>query len=175
MKLGSGGPVPYRIYVDSGVVMLCVFSLAPAAPMIAIAAFFYFVCSTPMLRWTMIFLYKPKFDIGGGRFPFIFDMCISGIIVGQTLLIAMMTQKRALGPAFGAFMPMFPTIAYRYILRRRYLRAFSDAALLQTSLLVSDTKQGFTKKIICFIFSNRHFVRGSFLSNLVYSTLFYPL
>lgn len=115
--------------------MLCLFALAPASPLIAPAAYTYFLFCTPMLRWTMIFLYRPKFDIGGGRFPFIFDICISGMIAGQVFMIAMMTLKRAVGPAVAAFCPMIPTIWFRYFVRRRYLRAFNDAALLQTSLL----------------------------------------
>lgn len=57
---GSEGPIPYRIYVDSGVVMLCLFALAPASPLIAIAAFFYFVFCIPILRWVIIFLHNPK-------------------------------------------------------------------------------------------------------------------
>jgi hypothetical protein len=75
--------------------------------------------------------------MGGSRFPFIFDMCVSGMIVGQILLVAMMLLKQAAGPAFASFVPLIPTLVYRYIVRRRYLRAFTDAALLQTSLLVS--------------------------------------
>jgi hypothetical protein len=122
--------------VDSGVVMLCLFALAPASPLIAPAAFVYFLLCTPLLRWTMIFLYRPKFDIGGGRFPFIFDVCVSGMVVGQILLTTMLGLKRATGPAVGAVLPLLPTIFYRYKLRRMYLRAFEDAALLQTSLLV---------------------------------------
>jgi len=132
---GAGGPVPYRIYVDSGVVMLCVFALAPASPLIAASALAYFVVFTPMLRWTLIFLYRPKYDLGGGRFPFIFDVCISGVIAGQTFLFAMMILKRATGPAIAAVCPMIPTLWFRYFVRKRYLRAFLDAALLQTSLL----------------------------------------
>ena len=126
---------------DSGVVMLCVFALAPASPLIAPTAFCYYLFCAPMLRWTMIFLYRPKFDIGGGRFPFIFDMCVSGMIVGQILLVAMLSLLRAAGPALFAGIPIIPTIAYRYILRRRFLPAFSDVALLQSSLLVSTTPQ----------------------------------
>ncbi|KAG7368157.1 protein of unknown function DUF221-domain containing protein [Nitzschia inconspicua] len=132
---GSGGPVPYRIYVDSGVVMLCLFALAPASPLISFAAFFYFLVCVPILRWTAIFLYKPKFDIGGKRFPLCFDILVSGMLVGNILLVAMMVLRRAFGPAFAAFLPIIPTIAYRLILRRRYLKAFDDVALLQTSLL----------------------------------------
>mmetsp|Transcript_10248 Transcript_10248/g.24562 ORF Transcript_10248/g.24562 Transcript_10248/m.24562 type:complete len:475 (+) Transcript_10248:98-1522(+) len=132
---GAGPPIPYRIYVDSGVVLLCLFALAPASPLIAPAACLYFLLCLPLLRWTMIFLYKPKFDVGGGRFPFIFDVCVSGMLVGQILLTTMMLLKQATGPALTAIMPFLPTIFYRYTLRRKYLRAFKDAALLQTSLL----------------------------------------
>jgi len=132
---GSGGPIPFRIYVDAGVVMLCLLALAPASPLIAIAAFVYFLFCVPMLRWVLIFLYKPKFDIGGARFPFIFDMCVSGMIAGQILLVAMLKNKNAPGPAIVAFFPLIPIIYYRWILLKRYLKAFTDVALLQTSLL----------------------------------------
>ena len=132
---GSGGPIPYRLYVDSGVVMLCLLALAPASPLIAIAAFVYFLFCVPMLRWVLVFLYKPKFDIGGARFPFIFDMCVSGMIAGQILLGAMLFIRRAFGPAFMALFPLLPTIFYRWVLLKRYLKAFTDVALLQTSLL----------------------------------------
>ena len=133
---GAGPPIPYRIYVDSGVVLLCLFALAPASPLIAPAACMYFLISLPLLRWTMIFLYKPKFDVGGGRFPFIFDVCVSAMLVGQILLMTMMLLKGATGPAIAAIIPFLPTIFYRFRLRTKYLKAFSDAALLQTSLLV---------------------------------------
>lgn len=132
---GSGGPIPYRLTVDSGVVMLCLLALAPASPLIAIAAFVYFLFSVPMLRWVLIFLYKPKFDIGGARFPFMFDMLVSGMIAGQILLGAMLFIRRAFGPAIMAFFPLLPTIFYRWVLLKRYLKAFTDVALLQTSLL----------------------------------------
>jgi len=132
---GSGGPIPYRIYVDSGVVMLCLLALAPASPLIAIAAFVYFLFCVPMLRWTLVFLYKPKFDIGGARFPFIFDMCVSGMVMGHILLGTMLFIREAYGPAFVAFVPLLPTIFYRWVLLKRYLKAFTDVALLQTSLL----------------------------------------
>lgn len=103
--------------------------------MVAIAAFFYFVFCIPILRWVLIFLHKPKFDIGGARFPFIFDMCVSGMCVGQFLLGTMLLIRKAYGPAFAAYLSLAPTIAYRWILLRRYLKAFTDVALLQTSLL----------------------------------------
>jgi hypothetical protein len=66
---GPGGPVPYRIYVDSGVVFLCIVALAPACPLIAPAGLVYFLVISPMLRWLLVFVYRPDFDGGGGRWP----------------------------------------------------------------------------------------------------------
>lgn len=132
---GPGGPLPYRIYVDSGYVLLCVFALAPAAPLVAPFAFLYFLFSTPMLRRGVIFMYRPKFDAGGVRFPFLFEMCISGMFVGQLLLAIMMGLKKSLGPSVLAASTFVPTLFFRDAMRARYLRAFNDVGLLQTSLL----------------------------------------
>jgi hypothetical protein len=121
----------YRIYVNSGVVvMLCLFALAPANLLIAAAAFMYFLFCVPMLQWTMTFLYKPRFDLGRKRFSFCFNMIISGMLVGNILLIAMMVLRRAYRPAFATFLPTMLTIAYQWILQRRYMKAFDDIALL---------------------------------------------
>ena len=35
LRRGPGGPLPFRIYVDSGAVFLCVVALAPACPLVA--------------------------------------------------------------------------------------------------------------------------------------------
>ena len=132
---GPGGPVPFRIYVDSGMVLLCLFALAPASPLVAPFAFMYFLISTPMLRRNVIYIYRPKFDGGGIRWPFIFDMIISALFVSQILLSTMMALKKSFGPAVLAAMPFVPTLLFRDSMRARFLRPFSDVALLQTSLL----------------------------------------
>lgn len=31
---GPGGPIPYRIYIDGGVVFVCVIALAPQSPLV---------------------------------------------------------------------------------------------------------------------------------------------
>jgi Calcium-dependent channel, 7TM region, putative phosphate len=80
---GPGGPIPFRIYVDSGVVFLCVVALAPASPLVAPAAFFYFLLFAPMIRWLVIFVYRPDHDAGGRRWPFVFGIFISSMISGQ--------------------------------------------------------------------------------------------
>jgi hypothetical protein len=78
---------------------------------------------------------RPKFDGGGFRWPFVFDMCISCIFAGQILLITQMILKQAAGPALAAALPMLPTFLFHRAMKKRYLRAFQDASLLQTSLL----------------------------------------
>jgi hypothetical protein len=80
---GPGGPVPYRIYVDSGVVFLCVVALAPVSPLIAPAALLYFLVFSPMLRWLLIFVYRPDHDGGGQRWPLIFEIFMSAMILAQ--------------------------------------------------------------------------------------------
>ena len=132
---GAGAPLPFRVYVDSGVVLLCLHALAPASPLVALFVFFYFLFSTPMLRRNVIFMYRPKFDAGGIRWPFLFDMSISSMFVGQILLGTMMVLKGSLGPALLGAAPFIPTYLFRDSMRRKYLRAFSDVGLLQTSLL----------------------------------------
>lgn len=132
---GPGGPFPYRIYVDSGVVFLCVVALAPASPLVAVASFFYFLFSVPLLRRNVLFMHRPAFDGGGLRWPFIFDICISALLVGELLLSIQMALKTALGPAIAAGITVIPTILFYRNCKSRYLRPFKDAGLLQTSLL----------------------------------------
>lgn len=132
---GPGGPLPYRVYIDSGTVFLCLVALAPASPLVAPCALFYFLYCAPLWRRNCIFMYRPKFDTGGIRWPLLFDICISSMLVGQILLTTMMALKEAVGPAFLAACPIVPTILFRKMKRTRYLRAYLDAGLLQTSLL----------------------------------------
>lgn len=135
ISAGPGPPTPYRIYVDSGTVLLCLMALAPASPIIAPACFAYFLIFQPILRRNLIFMYRPKFDGGGFRWPFIFDMCISCIVAGQILLTMQMILKQAGGPSLAASLPIIPTLLFHRSMKRQYLRPFQDAALLQTSLL----------------------------------------
>jgi hypothetical protein len=53
----------------------------------------------------------------------------------QILLATMMVLKEAIGPCLLAALPIIPTLLYRTRMRKRFLRAYEDAGLLQTSLL----------------------------------------
>lgn len=132
---GAGGRIPYRILVDSGVVLLSTLALAPAAPITALFAALFFIVVNPLLRWLVIFVYRPQFDGGGVRWPTLFEMCISCLLAGQILLATMMLLKVAIGPAICAGLQIIPTLIFRKTAINRFLRAYNDAALLQTSLL----------------------------------------
>lgn len=132
---GVGAKVPYRIYVESGMVLMFVLALAPAAPILSPFAVLYFLICNPILRHALIFTYKPQFDAGGARFPFLFDMVISSMLVSQVLMSMMLVLKNAMGPAVIVLLLAIPTLIFRRTCRRRFLGAYLDAALLQTSLL----------------------------------------
>lgn len=132
---GPGGPIPYRIYVDGGVVFLCVVALAPQSPLVAPIGLLYYLICVPLWRRNCIFLYRPKFDSGGERWPFLSDMLITSLFMGQFLLTLQMVLNNAYGPALFAAFPALPTYLYRTSLVNCFRKAYDDAGLLQTSLL----------------------------------------
>lgn len=46
----------------------------------------YFLLFSPMIRWLLIFVYRPEYDGGGLRWPLLHDMCISAMIMAQVCL-----------------------------------------------------------------------------------------
>ena len=132
---GPGGPVPYRIYVDSGVVFMCTAALGPASPIVALAALAYFFVSEPLLRRNVIFIYRPRYDDGGLRWMFVFDMIISALIVGHFLLALQMGLKNAFGPCLLSASAIPVTIWFQWYCKRRFRPAFENTSLLRTNLL----------------------------------------
>lgn len=80
-------------------------------------------------------MYRPRFDSGGSRWPFISDMLIASLFMGQILLTLQMVLRDAYGPALISAFPAIPTYLYRNYMIKRFKPAFEDAGLLQTSLL----------------------------------------
>ena len=60
---------------------------------------------------------------------------MSCLIFGHVLMITMLSLKKAVGPAIVAFIPFFPTLLFKYEIRKLYLRPYLDAGLVQTSML----------------------------------------
>jgi hypothetical protein len=101
----------------------------------------------------------PRFHATGARWPFIFDMVISVMMVGgmgseglvdcywndathinlilraAILLTTQMALKQAVGPAVLSALPILPIYLFQQSMKAKFLKAFNDAALLQTSLL----------------------------------------
>jgi len=132
---GPGGPLPFRVYVDSGLVFLCIVALSPVCPLIAPFGFIYFLLFTPILRWLLIFVYRPDYDGGGLRWPLIHEMLISVLIVAQVLLFVQINLKGAYGPAFLALLSVVPTLIFNSAAKKRFSKSYEDAGLLQTSHL----------------------------------------
>ena len=62
-------------------------------------------------------------------------MAISSLLVGHILLTLQMVLKQATGPAVLASVPTLVTLLSYRSMKKQFLGAFTDAALLQTSLL----------------------------------------
>eukprot|EP00533_Pseudo-nitzschia_delicatissima_P009379 CAMPEP_0116084330 /NCGR_PEP_ID=MMETSP0327-20121206/3747_1 /TAXON_ID=44447 /ORGANISM="Pseudo-nitzschia delicatissima, Strain B596" /LENGTH=1201 /DNA_ID=CAMNT_0003575273 /DNA_START=88 /DNA_END=3693 /DNA_ORIENTATION=+ len=132
---GPGGPPPYRIYVDSGVVFMCVTSMAPIVPIIAPAACLYYLMFIPILRWLHIFVYRPFYDGGGNRLPIIHEMIISSLILGQTLLGTILLLKQSFLFGLITLFMTIPTYFFSIWTKEKFMRSYEDAALWQTSNL----------------------------------------
>lgn len=114
---------------------LCVVALAPQSPLVAPVALLYYLVCVPLWRRNCIFMYRPKFDSGGEHWPFLSDMLITSLFMGQFLLTLQMILRDAYGPALMAAFPSVPTYLFRNYLVKRFRGAYEDAGLLQTSLL----------------------------------------
>ena len=88
---GHGGPLPYRDYVDSSVVLLCSLTFCVISPLVTVAAALYFLVSIPLFRRQALFANRPRFIDGASRFTFLSN-CVIGssyvavIFAGITLL-----------------------------------------------------------------------------------------
>ena len=84
---GPGGIVPYRIYTDSGYIFSCLVAMAPLCPLLGIFGLLYFIISSSITRWLLVFTYRPQFDSGGAKWPVLHHIIITSLIVGQVSAI----------------------------------------------------------------------------------------
>ena len=130
-----GGPPPYRIYIDSGVVFMCLTSLAPACPIIAPCCLLYYTVFIPILRWLHVFVYRPFYDGGGNRLPVIHEILISSMILSQLLLGTVLLLKQAFVFGIITVLMPFPTFVFSQWTKEKFQRSYNDAGLWQTSKL----------------------------------------
>ena len=132
---GPGGPPPYRIYVDGGTALMCLAAMAPVCPLIAPLAMIYLAIMLLMLRWLLVFVYRPWYDAGGNKWPALHEIILSATIFGQVLLTTILFMRYAIIPGFMVGLAIFPTYSFGQNCKAKFLRAYNDASLLQTSRL----------------------------------------
>lgn len=132
---GPGGVVPYRIYVNLGIIFLCVVSLAPLNPIIAPFSMLCLMFMVPMLKWSLIFVYRPIFDAGGMRWPELSDMMMTAVFGSQILLSISFILKQGFVVGFFSLLSMIPTSTFKSTVKETFGESYSDAGLLQTSEL----------------------------------------
>eukprot|EP00591_Stephanopyxis_turris_P006493 CAMPEP_0195507710 /NCGR_PEP_ID=MMETSP0794_2-20130614/1106_1 /TAXON_ID=515487 /ORGANISM="Stephanopyxis turris, Strain CCMP 815" /LENGTH=168 /DNA_ID=CAMNT_0040634485 /DNA_START=158 /DNA_END=664 /DNA_ORIENTATION=- len=109
-------------------------ALGFSSPLVTVFALLYYIVSLPLMRRNAIYMYRPQYDGGGFRWPFLFDIFVSSMVLGQGLLFLQFLLKQALGPAIAAILPLAPTLVFRHRCRMRFLKGFEDGGLLQMSL-----------------------------------------
>mmetsp|Transcript_6267 Transcript_6267/g.15804 ORF Transcript_6267/g.15804 Transcript_6267/m.15804 type:complete len:1341 (-) Transcript_6267:79-4101(-) len=132
---GPGGPPPIRIPIDSCVVFMCMTSLAPVAPLIAPFATLQYLVFIPILRWLNVFVYRPKYDGGGNKWPVYHQFVISALIWGQLLTGTQLFLKQAIIPGALVVALTLPTFFFSQWTQEIFLVSYRDAGLLQTSQL----------------------------------------
>ena len=132
---GPGAETPYRIYVDSGYIFACLTALAPVCPLVGTLGLCYFIAISPMIRWLLVFAYRPKFDGGGNKWPRLHHMIISSMLLGQLITSVTLLLKHNLYEGFFIGFMIIPTLLYNSIILDKFQRPYQDAALLQMGRL----------------------------------------
>jgi len=132
---GPGTQVPYRIYVNLGYVFACLVALAPVCPLIGIYGMFYFIMFSPMLRWLLVFVYRPRWDGGGDKFPTLHHIIISSLLLGQLIIAFTLILKENIIEGLIMLFCIIPTLLFNNIILEKFLRPYEDAALLQAGRL----------------------------------------
>jgi hypothetical protein len=104
-------------------------------PIVAPIALIYFIVVQPMLRWLLIFVYRPRYDTGGEKWPLCHQIVISSLIMAQVLTSVTLALKGSLAGAVFIGFCTFPTFMFSFMTEDRFLRPYKDTALLQTSRL----------------------------------------
>jgi TM2 domain-containing membrane protein YozV len=104
---------------------------------VAPAAMLYYLIVQPILRWLLIFVYRPKYDGGGDKWPQLHQIIISALMLGQVLMAVTLSLKAAYWEGIFVGCCAIPTYFFHLFTLERFYRPYHDAALLQTSRLDS--------------------------------------
>ena len=137
---GMGGPIPFRVYVDSSVVLLCALTFCVISPLVLPCAFIYFLVTVPLWRRQLLLVYRPMFDAGGMRWPFLFNVVMSALYLSQMLVGLVLLLKNMYTPSILTFLTTVLTIDFHLSCNRRFRQAYFDIGLMQSGLINESNK-----------------------------------
>jgi hypothetical protein len=88
-----------------------------------------------MIRWMLVFSYRPRFDGGGDKWPKLHKIIITSLLWGQLLTCLVFLLKMNILEGITIGLSIVPTLLYNDIILEKYLPPYKDAALLQTGRL----------------------------------------
>ena len=91
-----------------------------------------------------MFTYRARYDAGGDKWPQLHNVLISAIIFSQIMLTAIFVVKGSFWSLFVIFVYLIPTIFFHLWTVERFLRAYSDCALLQNTQLLQKYSESTT-------------------------------
>lgn len=138
---GMGGPLPFRLYVDSSVVLLCALTFTIISPLVLPCTFIYFLLTTPLWRRQLILVYRPMFDAGGMRWPFLFTVVMSALYMSIILVSLVLLLKNMYTPAILSILALIPSIDFHRSCNMRFRAAYSDVGLMQAGLINESNKK----------------------------------
>ena len=109
---GSGGPIPFRIYTDTGTVFLCSVALSTTSPIIAPCTLLYFLIATPIWRRQVIYKFNPQYNSGGALWPMFLEIIVSSLIFMQIVLTMIMGMRNANIAAILSVLQILPTFLF---------------------------------------------------------------
>jgi len=90
------------------VMMICL-SFAPIAPLIVIPGLIYFAYAQLVYRYSLCYVYEPRFEIGGGFWPHVCKWVIRMMYLSQFFMLSVFVLRSFFAGICGAFVMLFVT------------------------------------------------------------------
>jgi len=113
-------------------------------PLQGIFACLYFIWVSPMIRFLLVFAYRPRFDGGGDKWPKLHHIIITSLLLGQLITSFVLLLKLNIIEGLIILFCIIPTLLYNGIIKEKYFRPYKDAALLQTGRLHYNSSKSYS-------------------------------